>query len=233
MPGWFTVNDRRLGAATALVVLLAAGCRGGSGKPSSTTTVPPGRTSTSGPAGSVTTNPGGTASQGKDSRPTPTSRPPSLDPTLPIAGLTGVVCTTADLAGSLADLGAAAGTDYQELLFKNISSAPCTTAGYPEVSFVDAHGSQIGASLPEIPGPTARVVLVRGASAAAMVAYHDGYLTSGPSCQPTAAAGLRVFPPDQTAALIVPTTLVVCGNTEATGTAAVSPLAAASSVHPG
>src|SRR6266568_3355345 len=59
--------------------------------------------------------------------------------TSPSSSSTSVLsCATSVLAGSLGQPGAAAGTVYYHLLFRNTSSAPCTLGGYPGVSFVDS-----------------------------------------------------------------------------------------------
>jgi hypothetical protein len=136
----------------------------------------------------------------------------------------------------LADHGAAAGTAYREVVLKNTSTRACSLFGYPGVSFVDARGTQIGAPAPRAssaasPGP-ALVTLAPGATASALLAYHDVYVATFPGCAGTTAAGIKVYPPNQTAAVVVPTTMMVCANPAATGTAEVSAVTAGSGLNP-
>lgn len=132
----------------------------------------------------------------------------------------------------MTDLGAAAGTAYRELVFTNKSSGTCTMAGYPGVSFVDSHGAQIGAAVPRMTGAGGLVTLSPGGTSAALIAYHDVYVATFPDCRPTTAAGIRVYPPDETASLTVSSALMVCANAAATGTAGVSPVTVTAGLHP-
>ncbi len=105
--------------------------------------------------------------------------------------------------------------------------------GYPGVSFVDAQGHQIGVPASRALGAGGPVTLAAGATAAALIAYHDAYVSTFPNCQPTTAAGIRVYPPGETESLVVPTNLMVCANVNAPGTAGVSPVTTPSDLHPG
>jgi hypothetical protein len=120
--------------------------------------------------------------------------------------------------------GAAAGTAYKDLSFLNHSGATCTLQGYPGVSFVDAQGQQIGPPAQRVVGTEAAIVLAPGATATAEITYHDAYVATFPACQPATATGVRVYPPNQKAAVTVPVTLVVCANVTAIGTAGVAPV---------
>ena len=144
----------------------------------------------------------------------------------------GTRCGTGALSVTLSDLGAAAGTAYRELTFKNTSSRSCTMQGYPGVSFVDAQGKQIGAPVPRMTGPDGPLTLAPGGSAAALFAYHDVYVATVASCQPTTAVGVRVYPPDETASVVVATKTLVCANPATAGTAGVSPVTAPANVAP-
>jgi len=132
----------------------------------------------------------------------------------------------------LLDLGTAAGSTFYELALKDAADGPCTLDGYPKLSFVDAHGVQLGVPATEMSGPGGPVHLTAGTSAAVRVAYHDGYLSAGPDCQPTTAAGIRVYPPGQTVALVVPTSLIVCASPTASAMASVSPVTTPGQIQP-
>jgi hypothetical protein len=161
----------------------------------------------------------------------PTSAPPAST-TSTTRAATVSRCATASLSITLTDLGAAAGTAYRELGFKNMSARNCTMQGYPGVSFADPQGRQIGAPAQRMAGPDGPLTLAPGAAAAALIAYHDVYVATVPGCQPTAAAGVRVYPPEETASLTVATALTVCANPATSGTAGVSPVTAPANVHP-
>jgi hypothetical protein len=133
---------------------------------------------------------------------------------------------------SLVDLGAAAGTAYRELVFTNTSSQPCTMQGYPGASFIDGRGAQIGAPVPRMTGAGGLVNLGPGGTAAALIAYHDVYVATFPDCRPVTAAGIRAYPPDETASLTVATSILACANPAATGTAGVSPVTTTANLHP-
>jgi hypothetical protein len=126
------------------------------------------------------------------------------------------------LAGSLGQPGAAAGTVYYHLLFRNTSSFPCTMDGYPGVSFVDSAGNQIGAPVPREHRFSGIVIVSPGGSAGALFALHDAYVGSVPNCNPTQATGLRVYPPGQTTALLIHQSFTVCSNPASNGSASVT-----------
>ena len=104
--------------------------------------------------------------------------------------------------------------------------------GFPGVSFVDAHGSQIGAALSRTTGAAGLVTLVSGGSAAVLLAYHDAYVATTPNCQLTTAAALRIYPPGQTASLTVATSLMACANRQAAGTAGIGPVTTPGGIQP-
>ena len=144
----------------------------------------------------------------------------------------GAACTTANLALSLSSHGAAAGTAYRTITFKNTSTRACTLTGYPGVSFLDAKGQQIGAAAGRTPGTTSPVTLAPGGSAADLIAYHDVYVSTFPSCQPATATAIRVYPPNETVPVNLPATIQVCANPAATGVAEVTAVVPASAVTP-
>ncbi|HEY3871252.1 MAG TPA: DUF4232 domain-containing protein [Actinocrinis sp.] len=107
--------------------------------------------------------------------------------------------------------GVAAGSSYLPLEFSNTGTGDCVLDGYPGVSAVAADGTQLGSSAtwnPVItpsavvlaPGDTAHIVL--------QVATVANYPTD--VCEPTEAYGLRVYPPNQTASVVLPFAIGAC-----------------------
>jgi hypothetical protein len=116
------------------------------------------------------------------------------------------------LAASLTGASGAAGSTYYTLLLTNRGSAACVLQGYPGVSFVTgAGGQQIGAPAARISGPAPTVQLAPGGSAGAALQISVAS-NFGSGCQPASAAGLRVFPPNQTAALFLAQADQTCSN---------------------
>ena len=121
-------------------------------------------------------------------------------------------CATAALGARLTGASGAAGSTYYTLLLTNQGAAPCVLQGYPGVSFVTgAAGQQIGAPADRISGPAPSLQVVPGASAGAVLQISVAS-NFGSDCRAEAAAGLRVFPPNQTAALFVAQAAQTCAN---------------------
>ena len=136
-------------------------------------------------------------------------------------------CATNMLTATLGNGNGAAGTIYYHLVFSNKSSRTCTIQGYPGVSFVDGAGHQIGAPVPrDTNSPVGGVItLGPGSSAGAVFALKDAYVGSVAGCMPTNASGLRVYPPNETAALFVPAPLQVCANVATPGSGSITRIA--------
>jgi Domain of unknown function (DUF4232) len=114
-------------------------------------------------------------------------------------------CSTSNLRIGLGSGGAAAGTDFTVLDFTNVGTAACTLYGFPGVSLINSTGGQIGAAATRNPAKASTLVtLAPGAKANSTlgVANAENYPSS--ACKPTTAARLRVFPPNQTAAIELP-----------------------------
>lgn len=198
-------------------MVVLAGCSHGATRQASSTTSPPSTApTTTAPSSGATT----TSTAAASTALTPTS-----------ATSTGR-CHTTGLALSLGNLGAAAGTQYLALVFRNTTARACTMQGYPGVSFVNAGGTQIGAAVQRVSDASVVVTLAPGATAGAQMLYHDAYVSTVPACQPATAAGIRAYPPEETASLVVPTNLVVCANPAASGTAGVQPVTTPAKLNP-
>jgi hypothetical protein len=175
---------RRL-AVAALIPLagvIALGCG------SSVSTTPPKATSPPTTAPTTTT-----------SLPTPTTAASSST-----AVAAGSPCTSGQLSVTTGSFQGAAGTEFLPLIFTNTSSELCTLQGFPGVSAVIANGVQLGQPAARDTGPsTPLVALEPGQTTSATFTY----LNPSIACtSPTLALGLRVYPPNQTAALFVATT---------------------------
>ncbi|HLH65067.1 MAG TPA: DUF4232 domain-containing protein [Solirubrobacteraceae bacterium] len=121
-------------------------------------------------------------------------------------------CSSAGLVTWLDTQGnGAAGTIYYTLNFTNLSGARCTLRGYPGVSAVDLRGRQLGnaASRNRI-GRVRTVMLGPGGTAHAVLGIVEAGNYS--NCHFAAAAGLRVFAPNQTRSQHVPFPFQACSN---------------------
>lgn len=98
------------------------------------------------------------------------------------------------------------------LTFTNTSKVSCTLTGYPGVSYVaGSQGTQIGAPAARLTGTVTAVTLQSGSSAfATLREVVAGNYPS--SCGLTNVAGLRIYPPNQTAALFVAQNTQGCSN---------------------
>lgn len=149
----------------------------------------------------------------------PTPQPPTSSPAAPSTSsspatpVAAAPCPTTQLAVSLAHGGVAAGSTYQRLVFTNTGSATCSLAGFPGVSYVTSrNGTQVGAAADRM-GPTHTVTLAPGGSVAAVLQASDARNYAEDQCGQTTAGGLRVYPPNQTAAVFVRDRALTCADT--------------------
>lgn len=198
----FSGSVQDAGAATSAPSLSTPSASAPSASPSSASGVP--SPSTSAPGDS---SPSSTAGTGAASSPAGQSTGQS-------AGAAGgggasgdsAACTTSDLALSLlpGEGGGSAGHQHYTIQFTNRGSTACTLDGHPGVSLVTGDsGQQLGAAASR-EGTPSLVRLGPGASAYADVSLAEAGNYDSSQCQPQAARGLRVYPPDQTASAFVP-----------------------------
>lgn len=116
------------------------------------------------------------------------------------------VCRSADLEFSTSDKQGGAGSTFFNVVLTNKGSKPCTLDGFPGVSLVtDNNGTQLGASARrEENVEHAPVNLDPGAAAIAPVRLSSVDKLDQEKCQPAAADGLRVYPPEETKAGYIP-----------------------------
>lgn len=108
--------------------------------------------------------------------------------------------------------GAAAGSVYYTLEFTNQSGHTCTLSGYPGVSAVDLGGRQLGSPAGRNPSAAHVVSLPNGATASAQLRLAQARNFPPSICHVAAAAGLRVFPPNQTAGKVIPIPFEACSH---------------------
>jgi hypothetical protein len=117
----------------------------------------------------------------------------------------------------------AAGTSYYQMYLTNFSGHTCTLEGYPGVSGVSITQHQLGsaASRNNI-YPTKVITLTSaGAGLSSATSSNTALVTIGivdagnysaSTCKPVTAAGLKVYPPSQTASKFVPFPFSACSK---------------------
>ena len=127
-------------------------------------------------------------------------------------GTTGA-CATSSLKVSLGPANGAAGTVFYPLTFVNTSKLGCTLRGYPGVSAITSSGKQIGSPASPIPSSYKTVTLLPGKAQSALIGIVETGNFSPSQCAPVTAAGLKVFPPNQTKSLTIKKTFSTCSST--------------------
>jgi hypothetical protein len=106
-----------------------------------------------------------------------------------------------------------AGTIFYTLNFTNLSGHPCLLRGFPGVSAVNLRGRMFGRAASRDSGqPVRNVTLTNHQTAHAVLGIVDVGALPASTCPPTTAAGLRVFPPNQTTAKVIPFPFQACGR---------------------
>jgi len=137
-----------------------------------------------------------------------------LPATAPVAHASVPECGPHDLGVSFRTRGAAAGSLFGVLRYRNVTTHPCRTGGYGGLSFVGHHdGRQIGAAAVRAPGtPVRSFALWPGQRAVSKVqiAQTANYDTS--LCRPRRVDGFRVYVPDAYVSLFVPYQTRACSR---------------------
>ena len=182
------VGPLAVAVAAFACVVTAAGCAS-SGSPSATPTV------------TVTTT-----APGSGSSATPTS---SQSPA--VAG----ACPTSSLGVKLGVAQGYAGGVYQVIDFTNTSGSTCTLYGYPGVSLVSGPPyKQIGLAAKRNPSsaPVKLITLTSGATGNALLQIVDALNFPSTTCGPVKATALKVYPPNQTAPVYLPSSSNGCAK---------------------
>ena len=131
----------------------------------------------------------------------------------PAAPASAAGCPTAGLVVWMNNEQGAAGTFYSNLNFTNLSGHACTLRGHAGVSAVNLGGGQLGRPAAWPSATLHTVTLANGATATAVLAITDVGVFSAGACHPVTAAGLRVYPPNQTASKLIPIPFGACSRT--------------------
>jgi hypothetical protein len=100
---------------------------------------------------------------------------------------------------------AGAGSTYPAVQFTNTSSKSCVMEGFPGVSYVTGDsGQQVGGAASRSGSIGPEVTLAPGAMASAIVQMAQTANFDAGQCKPVAVRGLRIYAPDDTAALFLP-----------------------------
>jgi hypothetical protein len=120
-------------------------------------------------------------------------------------------CRTSGLVVWIASGQGAAGSFYYTLDFTNQSGAKCTLRGYPGVSAVNLGGHQLGSAAARDTSRKVRTITLANDATASTTLHVVDVLNFTPSaCGPADAAGVRVYPPNQTQSKIVPLPFKAC-----------------------
>lgn len=142
----------------------------------------------------------------------PPSSAPASSPSPAAAGTTA--CPNGSLQVKQGVAQGYAGGVYEVITFTSTSGRSCTLLGYPGVSLVTGpSNTQIGlAAKRSTATPVKLVTLAPGASAHALLQIVDALNYPPASCAPAKATALRVYPPNQTAAVFLPNTSNGCAK---------------------
>jgi hypothetical protein len=197
-----TIAARAAVLAAAAMVLTA--CTATSGGSSSSTSPTSGGTSAS--SGST----GSTGSSASSS----SSTSGGSTATTGTTGTALAACASSQLSVTQQNPSVGAGQYNSTLVFTNTSGTACTLTGFPGVSYVAANGVQSGPAAVRTGGPGTTVTLNPGGTADAVL--HDSNGISGytpQQCDLTPVQGLRIYPPNQKAALFLPWKTSHCAGT--------------------
>ncbi|GAA3265600.1 DUF4232 domain-containing protein [Dactylosporangium vinaceum] len=188
-------------AALVLVPLLLAACDPVDEAAGGPSTAPGAPSSGAASSGSPVPAQSAPSSSPPQSGPSPSSQPRPTQSSGPGR------CRTADLqiTAQGAPGGGAAGSQYNWLVFTNISARTCTLNGYPGVSrLAGPTGPQINDPLRRETGVTvAEVVLAPNAAAHATLREANvGQFDT--NCNPVDQDGFRIFPPGETTSFFLP-----------------------------
>jgi hypothetical protein len=191
--GQLRVGRLAVAAAAFICIATTAGCASSSSQPAAPTTTV-----------TVTTAP---AAPGSASNSTPASTPSSA--------VTGPpACPTSSLQVKQGVSQGYAGGVYEVIDFTNTSGSPCSLYGYPGVSLVSGPPyPQIGLAAKRTTSTRPKLVtLAPGATANALLQIVDALNYPNASCGPTKATALKIYPPNQTVPVYLPSTSNGCAK---------------------
>jgi Domain of unknown function (DUF4232) len=108
----------------------------------------------------------------------------------------------------------AAGSRFYDVIFRNTGSQPCTLAGFPGVSAYGTGGEQIGSPAARSgTGPVTPFTIGPDQTVEAQLQLVVTIVHEPSLCTVAEAQGLRVYPPNDTAAVDVPFRFQACATT--------------------
>jgi hypothetical protein len=125
-------------------------------------------------------------------------------------------CLTRALKVSLGPPNGTAGTTFYPLQFVNTGKTSCILRGYPGVSAVTSSGKQIGSAASRVSSKFGTVTLAPGKQRNATIGIVDTGNFSPATCAPVTAAGLKIFPPNQSKSVTLKKTFSTCSSTTTT-----------------
>lgn len=128
------------------------------------------------------------------------------------ASTSAAACATTALKVSQSAPNGAAGHFDVTLVFTNNSGAACTLYGYPGVSLLSAAQKQIGLAAKRSGKAFKLVTLAPGGTGSAVLDIVDALNFPATTCSPEKAAYLRIYPPNQTASVLLANTSEGCAK---------------------
>lgn len=123
-------------------------------------------------------------------------------------------CPTRSLQAKVGGSQGTAGSTYEVIDFKNISSTTCTLYGYPGVSLAGGTPvAQIGlAATRDTTSARHVVTLAPGATGNVTLRIVDAGNFDATECQPKTATYLQIYPPDQTTPIYLASSTPACAG---------------------
>jgi len=103
-----------------------------------------------------------------------------------------------------------AGSVFYHLEFTNLSGHRCSLNGFPFVRAVDLQRHRLGSRAQFDNRTPGNVTIGRGKTAKAILQIVDAGNFPSAACNPVTAAGLRVYPPNQTRSKVIPFPFSAC-----------------------
>jgi hypothetical protein len=137
----------------------------------------------------------------------PTTVPTTTAPTPSHTVVVGTAnCQSTHLALQAGQSEGAAGSTIATFILRNAGTTPCALAGFPGVSFLNSSGVQMGAAATRQGTAAARFIVQPGQVASFQVQIAVAGCTTNTPQSTT----IRVYPPNQTAALEAPGAFPIC-----------------------
>jgi Protein of unknown function (DUF4232) len=122
-----------------------------------------------------------------------------------------------DLKVSIGGTEGRKGVGYINLMFDNRGNQTCTLYGCPGVSFATGPqgNEQVGQPATELPSPPRTLVTIQpGHQVGAMLELLEEHISNGAPCDPAKADWLKIYPPNQASAVLLPWDGNVCSGSE-------------------